>query len=183
MSRTLTLKLIVAVLVLVVVSVSAATVEASYQEPVSAGTSAIERYWLPYVVQANESLVDVAERFGIPAPVIAATNGISNFDTLTPGQVVWIPLLKSEEAAVTPATVAVAPAYVEATSPLALFARPAVEYGLAATMRAGETALVLGRSADGGWFLVASTSSVDGRGWVQAGSARFQMYALPVAPR
>lgn len=183
MSRTRTLKLIVAVLMMVVASVAAATAEASYQEPASVATSAIERYWLPYVVQANESLVEIAERFGIPAPVIAATNGISNFDALTTGQVVWIPLLKTEEAAAAPATVAVAPAYVEATSSMALFARPAVEYGIAATMRAGETALVLGRSADGEWFLVTSTSNVAGQGWVQAGSLRFQMHALPVAPR
>lgn len=188
MSRTHSLKLIVAVLMMVVVSVAAAsaaeashasprsTAGASYQLPVNAGTFAIERDWLPYAVQPNESLVDIAERFNIPAPVLAATNGISDFDALSAGQVVWIPVLVAEE-------VAVAPAYVKATSPTVLFARPAVEYGISAKINAGESALVLKSSADGEWLLVASTSNVSGRGWIIADSPLFKKFALPVAPR
>lgn len=188
MSRTHSLKLIVTVLMMVVASIAVSSAaeashaspfsmaRESHQVPVNNVASAVERDWLPYVVQSNESLVDIAERFNVPAPVLAATNGIADFDALAAGQVVWIPVLVVEE-------VAAAPAYVKAISSTVLYAGPAAKFGVAAKMRAGEAALVLGRSADGEWLRIASTSNASSRGWVKADSALFQMFALPVTPR
>ena len=188
MHRTRSLNLIVAILVVVAASFAFASLaKASYESPsAEAATSyraplndsvlAVTRDWLPYVVQPNESLFAIAERFGVPVAVLAHTNGISDFENVAAGQVVWIPMLTTE-------VVSVAPSYVKASSATVLYAGPSAGFGVAAKMRAGEAAIVLGRSVDGEWLSIASVSSASSRGWIKADSELFRMFALPVAAR
>lgn|SRR5690606_1974867 len=188
MKRTRSLNPIVAVLAVVVASLAFASLAqasyespaveaaASYQLPMNGGAFAIVRDWLPYVVQSNESLHDIAERFGVPAAVLAHTNGISDFESLAPGQVVWIPMLANE-------VISVAPSYVKATSATVLYAGPSADFGISAKVSAGEAAMVLGRSADGLWLSIASVSNPSSAGWIKADSALFRLFSLPVAPR
>lgn len=178
MHRSSALKLTVTTLLMVVVlSLAIASVSsASYQLPVNDGAFSVARDWMPYVVQSGESLVAIAERFNVPAPVLAHTNGISDFDSLSAGQVVWIPTFAAE-------VVNVAPSYVKATSETVLYAGPSARFSIAAKMRAGEAAIVTGRSADGEWLRVGSVSNNNSRGWIKTDSELFRMFALPVAPR
>lgn len=108
MDRSHALNLVVAVLLMVVVSVAAGSAaeashaspfsvaRTSYQLPASGGALLVADDQPPYRVKSGDTLVGIAHRFNVPVAVLAQTNGISDYDSLSEGQVLRIPVPAGE---------------------------------------------------------------------------------------
>ncbi len=66
--------------------------------PPPAGWEGASRFWIVHVVQAGETLLHIARRYGLEASEIQAVNGLTHADLLTVGQELVLPLDKPVDA-------------------------------------------------------------------------------------
>jgi len=64
------------------------------QQPSHSTTAPLARAYWVYTVQVGDTLANIAQRFGIPTSALAHANNLSINSSLTPGQVLMVPVLE-----------------------------------------------------------------------------------------
>lgn len=125
-----------------------------------------------HTVQRGETLYKIGLKYNLTWDKIAEANGIANPNKIYAGQVLCIPVSSSS----TPPSGSVQ--YVQALTDVNIRKGPGLNYGVIEILRAGQTAKVTGKSADGNWWRVICPDGTIGECYVTAGSK----YTQPANP-
>lgn len=145
------------VMTLLAMAVNPARAEAATEG--GGGTEATVLCSTYHTVARGETLYRIGLKYGVSWKDIAAANKLKDANKIYTGQVLCIPGDQSTDGAM----------YVQVKKiDVNIRKGPGMGYKVLGILRSWQTALILGKSADGGWYQIVCPSGISGECWVTA---------------